>query len=95
MRLPLGSQKPESCWGDGFIAFWLLHGLMDIHPLCSGHGDVELSATMFTARLFDFRQALENEFSESFSDIVFAITDWSPERRFLGPFRNVFSSNEG
>jgi uncharacterized protein (TIGR02452 family) len=40
----------------------------------------------------DFRKALENEFSWSFSDIVFAITDWSPERRFLGPFRKVFSS---
>jgi uncharacterized protein (TIGR02452 family) len=42
-----------------------------------------------TAR--DFRKALENEFSGSFSDIVFAITDWSTERRFLGPFRDVFS----
>lgn len=39
----------------------------------------------------DFRQALENEFAGAFSDIVFAITDWSPERRFLGPFRDVFS----
>jgi uncharacterized protein (TIGR02452 family) len=38
----------------------------------------------------DFRQALENEFSGAFSEIVFAITDWSPERRFLGPFRDVF-----
>jgi uncharacterized protein (TIGR02452 family) len=38
----------------------------------------------------DFRQALENEFSGAFSDIVFAITDWSPERKFLGPFRDVF-----
>ena len=42
-----------------------------------------------TAR--DFRQALENEFSGSFSEIVFAITDWSSERKFLGPFRDVFS----
>ncbi len=40
----------------------------------------------------DFRQALENDFKGAFSDIVFAITDWSPERRFLGPFRDVFSS---
>lgn len=38
----------------------------------------------------DFRNALENEFSGAFSDIVFAITDWSPERRILGPFRDVF-----
>ncbi len=39
----------------------------------------------------DFRQALENTFSGAFSDVVFAITDWSPERRTLGPFRDVFS----
>jgi uncharacterized protein (TIGR02452 family) len=39
----------------------------------------------------DFRQALENDFRGAFSDIVFAITDWSPERRFLGPFRDVFA----
>ena len=42
----------------------------------------------------DFRHALENEFSGAFSDIVFAITDWSPERRFLGPFRDVFASDD-
>lgn len=38
----------------------------------------------------DFRNALEKEFNGAFSNIVFAITDWSPERRFLGPFRDVF-----
>ena len=41
----------------------------------------------------DFRNALETDFSDSFSDIVFAITDWSSERRFLGPFRDVFAPN--
>jgi uncharacterized protein (TIGR02452 family) len=40
----------------------------------------------------DFRLALENDFKGAFSNIVFAITDWSPERRFLGPFRDVFSA---
>jgi uncharacterized protein (TIGR02452 family) len=39
----------------------------------------------------DFQQTLENEFSGTFADIVFAITDWSSERRFLGPFREVFA----
>lgn len=39
----------------------------------------------------DFRQALETEFRGAFADIVFAITDWSPERRFLRPFQEVFS----
>lgn len=43
-----------------------------------------------TAR--DFRHALENEFRGVFSDVVFAVTDWSPERRYLGPFRDVFSA---
>lgn len=40
----------------------------------------------------DFRQALEDEYSGAFSEVVFAITDWSPERRFLGPFRDVFAA---
>ena len=42
----------------------------------------------------DFRQTLENDYSGAFSDIVFAITDWSPERKFLGPFRDVFAAND-
>jgi hypothetical protein len=42
----------------------------------------------------DFRWALENEFNETFSDVVFAIADWSPERRFLGPFREVIAPDE-
>lgn len=41
-----------------------------------------------TAR--DFRSALEGEFARAFREVIFAITDWSPERRFLGPFRDVF-----
>lgn len=40
----------------------------------------------------DFRQTLEKEFAGAFSEIVFAITDWSPERRTLGPFRDVFAA---
>ena len=40
----------------------------------------------------DFRAALETEFRGAFSEVVFAITDWSPERRFLGPFGEVRSS---
>lgn len=40
-----------------------------------------------------FRRALETEFEGVFSKIVFAIADWSPGRKFLGPFRDVFSSN--
>lgn len=41
----------------------------------------------------DFRHALEGDFRGAFSEIIFAITDWSPERRFLGHFRDVFSES--
>ena len=41
----------------------------------------------------DFQRALDSDFSGAFSDIVFAIADWSPERRFLGPFRDVFAAD--
>ena len=45
-----------------------------------------------TAR--DFRQALEHDFRGAFAYIVFAITDWSPERTFLGPFRDVLAAHD-
>lgn len=38
----------------------------------------------------DFRTAIENEFHRAFATVVFAITDWSHERRYLGPFRDIF-----
>jgi uncharacterized protein (TIGR02452 family) len=41
----------------------------------------------------DFRHALEHDCAGAFSDVVFAVTDWSPERRFLGPFRDVFAQS--
>lgn len=43
----------------------------------------------------DFREALKNDYSGAFSDIVFAIADWSPGRQFLGPFRDVFAAKDG
>jgi uncharacterized protein (TIGR02452 family) len=42
----------------------------------------------------DFRQALKSDYSGAFSDVVFAIADWSPERKFLGPFRDVFAATD-
>ena len=39
----------------------------------------------------DFREALEGDFAGAFSCVIFAITDWSQQRRFLGPFSRVFS----
>jgi uncharacterized protein (TIGR02452 family) len=38
----------------------------------------------------DCRSALDNAFSGAFAEVVFAITDWSPERRTLGPFIDAF-----
>ena len=43
-----------------------------------------------TAR--DFRDALFGPFRGLFREVVFAATDWSPERRTLGPFRDTFAS---
>jgi uncharacterized protein (TIGR02452 family) len=39
----------------------------------------------------DFRSALEGPFAGAFAHVVFAIADWTPERMFLGPFRDVFA----
>lgn len=37
-----------------------------------------------------FQKALEQNFKGSFRQIVFAIVDWSRDRRFIGPFREAF-----
>ena len=42
-----------------------------------------------TAR--DFRAALEGDFDGAFRQVTFAITDWSPERRFLSPFADALT----
>jgi len=41
----------------------------------------------------DLRQALEHEYAGAFAEVAFAIADWSPERKSLGPFCNIFASN--
>jgi uncharacterized protein (TIGR02452 family) len=46
-----------------------------------------------TAR--DFRDALCGPFRGAFRQIVFAIADWSPSRRSLGPFRDAFAECSG
>ena len=38
----------------------------------------------------DFRTALETDFAGAFASVVFAVTDWSAERRMLGPFKDAF-----
>jgi uncharacterized protein (TIGR02452 family) len=39
----------------------------------------------------DFREALHGSFAGHFAEVLFAVSDWSPERRFLGPFRDAFA----
>ncbi|WP_417737213.1 TIGR02452 family protein [Rosistilla oblonga] len=39
----------------------------------------------------DFRDALEGDFAGVFSSVIFAIADWSQQRRYLRPFSDVFS----
>lgn len=39
-----------------------------------------------------FRQALEGPFRGHFSRVIFAILDWSAERRFIGPFEEHFGA---
>jgi uncharacterized protein (TIGR02452 family) len=46
-----------------------------------------------TRTALDFRSALEHEFDGAFREVVFAIADWSEERRFLAPFRDVFAKS--
>jgi uncharacterized protein (TIGR02452 family) len=43
----------------------------------------------------DFMEALDGEFVGSFSHVQFAISDWSPGRKFLGPFRDALLSRAG
>lgn len=41
-----------------------------------------------------FREALDGPFRGVFDEVVFAITDWSSERRFIGPFERAFADNQ-
>jgi len=39
-----------------------------------------------------FRRALAYEFQGVFGEVIFAVLDWSEERRFIGPFQAAFGS---
>lgn len=43
------------------------------------------------ARLF--HDAIHGEFRGVFQEIVFAITDWSDDKKFIGPFERAFAGN--
>lgn len=39
-----------------------------------------------------FRAALAGPYRNVFAEVIFAIVDWSPDRMFIGPFEQAFSS---
>jgi hypothetical protein len=59
---------------------------------CSVPGVAARSGTTRIARRAISGGRWRNDHVGAFADVVFAITDWSPERRFLGPFRDLFSA---
>ena len=44
----------------------------------------------FSSAMDNILAAQVQAFLGHFELVVFAVTDWSPERKFLGPFRDVF-----
>ena len=38
-----------------------------------------------------FHEVLASDFLQCFSEVDFAIADFSPDRRYLGPFRDTFA----
>ena len=37
-----------------------------------------------------FREAIQVHFRGAYRRVIFAIVDWSPERKFIGPFERAF-----
>jgi uncharacterized protein (TIGR02452 family) len=65
--------------------------------LLHGHDSIVLGAwgcgafgndSSETARLF--KDSLEKNFNGAYRQVIFAILDWSPEKRFIGPFERYF-----
>jgi len=66
----------------------------DFHSLVLGAWGCGVFANDPRQTALDFRQALEGDFAGAFARVVFAIADWSDERRFLRPFCEVFSNDQ-
>jgi uncharacterized protein (TIGR02452 family) len=94
MRPILANRKLAISYRSVFTACSPLHGRSDMPTLVLGAWGCGAFENDPYRTASDFRQALENDFDGAFSEIVFAITDWSPERRFLGPFRDVFVAKD-
>ena len=72
---------------DKMLAVAEAHGVRRFILGAWGCGAFGLDAEMM-ARIFD--EALQTSFRHVFDEIVFAITDWSREQRFIGPFLRRF-----
>lgn len=64
----------------------------DMTPWCSALGAAAPSGNDPQRTAQSFRLILEEAFPTTFDTVVFAVTDWSPQRTTLGPFREVFSA---
>jgi uncharacterized protein (TIGR02452 family) len=70
--------------------------------LAAAHGHVDLVLGAWGCGAFGndghsiaalFKEAFDVRFAGVFEQVVFAITDWSPEHRFIGPFEDVFGGS--
>jgi uncharacterized protein (TIGR02452 family) len=41
-----------------------------------------------------FRKALAENFKGAYRQVIFAIVDWSPEKKFIGPFQHAFARGQ-
>ena len=73
---------------DRVLAIAEAYGYTELVLCAWGCGTIRANLAKQAA---DFRYALENEFSGVFKEVVFAIPDWTPQRKFLGPFRDEFA----
>jgi uncharacterized protein (TIGR02452 family) len=70
------------------LAIGLAHGHDAIVLGAWGCGAFQIDATLM-ARLL--AEALDGPFLGAYRQVTFAITDWSEERRFIGPFQETFA----
>ena len=70
--------------------------------IAAAHGHVEIILGAWGCGVFGndpreiallFKEALERSYHGAFATVVFAIVDWSPERRFIGPFERTFGES--
>ncbi len=88
---------------DGEIAAVMLRRIVKVLAVAETHGHDSLVLGAWGCGAFGndgeviaglFRQALEERFCGAFAEVVFAVTDWSEDERFIGPFTRAFGGGE-